>query len=132
MMKISFLYSTFLLFLIACNGNINQQNLVGKWKYISYNYQNKSINKPLINIVLQNPSIVFNKDRTALIYSSGKVLSRGSYQLDGKIIRYEEVLSNGEKRKIPFLIKELNSKQLIFQTMNAEVMIITANKEILK
>jgi hypothetical protein len=115
--------------LIACKGNVNQQDLFGKWNYISYEYQNKSLNKPYANIALQTPFIVFNKDGSAAIYSSGKVLSKGSYQLDGKIIKYTEVLPDGQKRKIPFLIKELNDKQLIFQTMDAEVKIITAAKE---
>ena len=52
--------------------------------------------------------------------------------MDGKIIRYEEILPDGQKRKIPFLIKELTDQQLIFQTMDSEVKIITAHKEILK
>ncbi len=131
-MKKYLVYLFLITSLIACNGNINQQNLIGKWNYSSYEYQNKYLNKPLVNIALQKPSIVFNKDGSALIYSSGEILSKGNYHLDGNIIRYEEILTDGQKRKIPFLIKELTEQQLIFQTMDAEVKIITAHKEILK
>ena len=118
-----------MLILAACNGGINKDALLGKWKYKSYEYQNKSLNKPLANIVAQQPYIMFNADGTAAIYSSGKVLSSGKYQLDGKIIRFEEDLPNNQKRKIPFLIKELTENQLVFQTMDAEVKVITAEKE---
>lgn len=122
-------YYLLITLLIACNSNVNQQNIIGKWNYISYEYQNKYLDKTLVNIALQKPFIVFNKDGSASIYSSGRVLSHGKYQLDGKIIRYIEVLPDGQKRKIPFLIKKMNDKQLIFQTMDAEVKIITATKE---
>jgi len=128
-MKSFLIYSFLLIVLVGCIVSINRQDLVGKWNYISYEYQNKSLNKTLANIALQKPSIVFNKDGSALIYSSGKVLSSGTYQLDGKIIRYVEVLQNGQKRNIPFLINELNNDELIFQTMDAEVKIITSKRE---
>jgi len=117
------------LLFIACNGNIKQEELVGKWVYISYEYQNKSLNKPLANIAAQQPYIVFNTNGTAAIYSSGKVLSSGNYKLDGKIIRFEEDLPNQQKRKIPFLIQELDTKKLVFQTMDSEVKVITAERE---
>lgn len=113
----------------ACNGNIKPKNLLGKWVYKSYEYQNKSLNKPLANIAAQQPYIVFNANGTAAIYSSGKVLSSGNYKLDGKIIRFEEDLPNHQKRKIPFLIQELDTKKLVFQTMDSEVKVITAERE---
>ncbi|OAQ39847.1 hypothetical protein A5893_09765 [Pedobacter psychrophilus] len=128
-MKKQLFYSSLLMFLIACNGNIKQQDLIGKWNYTSYGYANKSLDKPLPSITIKNPAIVFYSDGKAKIFSSGKILSNGTYQVEGKIIRYEEYLPNGQKRKIPFLIKELNDKELVFQTMDAEVLVITAIKE---
>jgi hypothetical protein len=119
----------FILFLAACNSGINKDALIGRWHYKSYAYQNKSLNKPLVNIAAQQPYIEFKEDGTAAIYSSGKVLSSGKYQLEGKIIRFVEDLPNNQTRKIPFLIIELNENQLIFQTMDAEVKVMTAEKE---
>ena len=118
-----------ILFLLACNSGINKDALIGRWNYKSYAYQNKSLNKPLANIKAQQPFIEFKKNGTAAIYSSGNVLSSGMYTLDGKIIRFVEDLPNNQKRKIPFLIIELNENELVFQTMDAEVKVITAEKE---
>jgi hypothetical protein len=128
-MKVNKLIIIFIFLLAACNSGINKDALIGKWNYKSYAYQNKSLNKPLANIKAQQPYIEFKENGSAAIYSSGKVLSFGKYQLDGKIIRFVEDLPNNQKRKIPFLIIELNENQLIFQTMDAEVKVITAEKE---
>lgn len=115
--------------MVACNSNIKKENLIGTWTYEKYEYTNKSIQEPLANIQEQKPAIVFHSDGKAEIYSSGKILSKGTYNLENKIIRYEETLENGIKRKIPFLIKELNKHQLIFETMEAPVRRITAVKD---
>jgi hypothetical protein len=112
----------------SCFSGIKQEDLIGKWQYTKYEYTNKSVEAPPIDLKEQQPYIVFYKDGKAEIYASGKLLSHGTYSLDGKIIRYEEVLENGIKRKIPFLIKELNPNQLVFETMEAEVKRITAQK----
>jgi hypothetical protein len=117
---------TIILFLTACSSGVKPDLLIGKWQYVSYEYQNKSLNKPLANIVAQQPYIVFHANGTAAIYSSGKVLSSGNYKLEGKIIRFVEDLPNNQKRKIPFLIQELTNKTLVFQTMDSEVKVITA------
>ncbi|MEO5910547.1 MAG: hypothetical protein ABIP95_06640 [Pelobium sp.] len=123
------LYILALLFIVACNSSINKENLIGKWNYQNYEYTNKSIQEPLANIQEQKPAIVFYANGKAEIYSSGKILSHGTFYLENKIIRYEEVLDNGIKRKIPFLIKELDENQLIFETMEAPVKRITAIKK---
>jgi hypothetical protein len=128
-MKVNKLIIIFIFLLAACNIRITKEALIGQWNYKSFAYQNKSLNKPLANIAAQQPYIEFKEDGTAAIYSSGKVLSSGKYQLEGKIIRFVEDLPNNQTRKIPFLIIELNENQLIFQTMDAEVKVITAEKE---
>jgi hypothetical protein len=128
-MKVNKLIIIFIFLLASCNIGITKEALIGQWNYKSFAYQNKSLNKPLANIAAQQPYIEFKEDGTAAIYSSGKVLSFGKYQLEGKIIRFVEDLPNNQTRKIPFLIIELNENQLIFQTMDAEVKVITAEKE---
>jgi hypothetical protein len=127
--KLSKLFVILVFMFVACNGNIKPEELVGKWVYKSYEYQNKSLNKPLVNIAIQQPYIEFKADGKAVIYSSGNVLSSGNYTLDGKVIRYVEDLPNNQKRKIPFLIQELDSQKLVFQTMDTEVKVITAEKK---
>lgn len=127
-MKNYLLFIFTILLFTSCLTGIKKENLIGKWKYTKYEYTNKSIDSPNINLSDQHPYIVFHGDNKVEIYSSGKLLSHGTYFLDHKIIRYEEVLENGVKRKIPFLIKMLNQTTLIFETMEAEVKRITAEK----
>ncbi len=114
--------------LFACQFRINKEDLTGKWLYTKYEYTNKSTDKPLADIESQKPFIFFHEDGKAEIFSSGRLLSQGTYTLENRIIRYEEVLENGVKRKIPFLIKELDKKHLVFETMEAESKRITAEK----
>lgn len=123
-----FLGLTLLVFLASCQSGINKENLQGQWNYVSYEYSNKSLDKPLSNIASQKPFIVFDRNGDCRIVSSGKEISSGKYHLENKIIRYEEVLPGGRKRAIPFLIQSLSDNKLVFQTMDAEVKVITAIK----
>ena len=111
----------------ACG--IKSDDLIGRWNYVAYEYANKSLQKPLADIATQKPYIEFAKDGKCKIVSSAKVLSEGTYHLENKIIRYTETLGNGQKRAIPFLIKSLTDQELVFQTMDAEVKVITGVKE---
>lgn len=121
-----------LLFIIgftSCQPGIKQEDLIGKWKYIKYEPVNKPSDASSSALIdAQQPYIVFQKEGKAEIYSSGVILSHGTFYLEDQIIRYEEVLEANVKRKIPFLIKELNPKQLVFETMDAEPKRITAEK----
>ncbi len=108
---------------------IKSDDLIGRWNYVSYEYSNKSLEKPLADIALQKPYIEFQKDGKCKIVSSGKVLSEGVFHLENRIIRYFENLADGQKRAIPFLVKSLTAKELIFQTMDAEVKVIIAVKK---
>jgi hypothetical protein len=113
-------------FLTGCSSGVKQEDLLGRWNYVSYEYVNKSLNKPLANISVQKPYIEFTKNGKCKIVSSGNVLSEGNYYLENKIIRYTENLPGGQKRAIPFLIKSFTKNELVFQTMDAEVKVITA------
>jgi len=115
--------------LTACVSGIKQEDLLGRWNYVSYEYVNKSLDKPLANIAIQKPYIELSKDGTCKIVSSGKILSQGNYRLENKIIRYTEEFADGQQRAIPFLIKSLTPKELVFQTMDAEVKVITAVRD---
>jgi hypothetical protein len=115
-----------LLFLTSCKTSINKVDLIGNWYYTKVEYLNKSIQNPLPDISEQKPYFSFHQDGKAEIYSSGKILSQGTFTLENKIIRYVEVLEGGIKREIPFLVKELEGNHLVFETMDAQVKRITA------
>jgi hypothetical protein len=121
-------YLLILLVLAACNFGVKQEELVGKWTYTQYESLNKSVEHQ-VDLNDQKPYIVFQENGECAIYSSNQLLSKGTFTLDGKIIRYTEVLEGGIQRKIPFLIKELEGNHLVFETMEAEVKRITAQKE---
>ena len=128
-MKNCYLFFFIIIGFTSCQSGIKQEDLIGKWKYIKYESVNKSVEAPLSALMdEQQPYIVFYKDGKAEIYSSGKILSRGTFYLEDQIIRYEEVLEENVKRKIPFLLKEMTLNQLIFETMDAEPKRITAEK----
>ncbi|MBU2047090.1 MAG: lipocalin family protein [Bacteroidetes bacterium] len=107
---------------------MNKENLIGDWHYTKVEYTNKSMQDVSPDISEQKPYFSFHADGKAEIYSSGKVLSHGTFTLENNIIRYEEVLDGGVKRKIPFLIKELDGNHLVFETMQAPQQRITALK----
>ena len=121
---ILFAISTF----YACNSGISKENLIGDWHYTKIEYTNKSIQDPLPDIEEQKPYFSFHQDGEAEIYSSGKILSQGTFTIESNIIQYEEILEGGTKRKIPFLVKELKGNQLVFETMIAPNQRITAVK----
>lgn len=117
-----------MLVLVSCKASIKPEDLVGKWTYIKYESVNKSL-ESYVDLDQQKPYIIFKTDGVCEIYSSGKLLSRGTFNLENTIIRYVEVLAGGAKREIPFLINELEGNQLVFETMDAEVKRITARKD---
>lgn len=90
-------------------------------------------NPPLIQegaeLQKKHPYLVITGENKLTIFSEDKVLSEGTYRLEGDIIRYEEVLEGGMKRKIPFLIKKLETNKLTFETMDNNTIQIVAEKE---
>lgn len=114
---------------MACKFGVKQEDLIGRWNYVSYEYTNKSLDKPLANIAVQKPYIQFYENGDCKIISSGKVISEGVYHLEKKIIRYTEALPNAQTRAIPFLIQSLTENELVFQTMDAQVKVIKAVKD---
>ncbi|MBU1762114.1 MAG: hypothetical protein KKB19_14870, partial [Bacteroidetes bacterium] len=94
-------FSFFIIFMMSCHSGMNKENLIGDWHYTKVEYTNKSMQDVSPDISEQKPYFSFHADGKAEIYSSGKVLSHGTFTLENNIIRYEEVLDGGVKRKIP-------------------------------
>jgi len=107
-MRIKIFSIIVVLFISSCKSEVNLENLIGKWVYVKVEFTNQKpvIIQEKIDLRDKNPHIIFNNDGSAVIYSGGNIISKGIYALENKIIRYEEILPDGQRRKIPFLIKE--------------------------
>ena len=130
-MKVIFNLLLVLLLFSSCGASYNQSELSGEWVYKKVEYTNQ---QPVLvqdeqELAEKYPSITFTDDGKCKIYSGGKVISEGTFFLEKDIIRYEEVLQVGIKRKIPFLIKKLENGQIIFETLEKDVKRITAQKK---
>lgn len=128
-MKLCFLLIISIFSFVACQIAPKNKDLIGEWKYTKFECLNQNLDCPTVDLPTMQPSIVFQKNGKAAIYSSGKILSKGTYYLEDEIIRYEEVLPNGQQRKIPFLIKKINQNELVFETMETQVKRVTAKKQ---
>ncbi|WP_411272977.1 hypothetical protein [Daejeonella sp.] len=115
-----------LLVLTSCSNTIKPEELYGRWNYIKVDNSNLQDTLPDGELELQSPAIIFSNNRDLIIEWGGKNLSSGKFRMEGKIIRYTEDLPRGQKREFPFLIKSLNSKELVFQTMEESPTTVTA------
>jgi hypothetical protein len=114
----------------SCNQSVKPEQLFGTWRYTKVDYPNQKPAAGMSNAELRsaNPSIVFSKNMELKIIWGGKLLSSGTFRMDGKMIRYKENLQNGATREFPFLVEKISSEQLIFSTMEQDASRITAQK----
>lgn len=112
--------------MISCTGKINKEDLFGKWTYTRVQNFNPIDSLSSFELQKERPAIVFSADSNLLIEWGGKKLSFGTYRMDGKMIRYTEVLEGGKKRSFPFLIKEFQNNKLVFETMEQNPTRVTA------
>ena len=127
-------YTSALLFTIillnsSCGRNIELKDLDGRWNYVSVNSYNPSDSLTKQELALQSPAIIFSEGNKLQIEWGGKQLSRGTFKMDGKMIRYTETLEGGTQREFPFLIKELSENLLVFETMEQSYTRIKAIKK---
>ena len=126
-------YATFILSLLmaACNPSIKPAGLYGTWKYTRVEHPNADPPDSLTSEVLasQSPSIEFLNNNQYLINWGGKVLSHGSFTVDGMNIRIKETLADGTKREFPFYVSELTDKEIVFDTKGEDGSKVTAVKQ---
>ncbi|MFD1631033.1 hypothetical protein [Pseudopedobacter beijingensis] len=117
--------------LSACNKQLDKGKLIGKWNYIKVEYLRED--PPVVQegkeLEEKHPYLLLSADGNASIFSEDKIISEGKYHIEGDIVRYEEMLEGNIRRKIPFLIKTLDEKNLIFETMDKNTIRITAVKD---
>ena len=91
--------------LTSCQLSIKPEILYGKWKYIKI--ENNSVanttNVTPEELEAKSPYIKFTKD-SLLIWWGGKVLSHGSYKIEGDKIQFKEILEDGKIRAFPFVV----------------------------
>ena len=112
----------------SCSNTIKPEELYGRWNYVKVDNINPQDTLADGELELQSPAIIFNDKQDLIIEWGGKKLSSGKFRVEGKMIRYTEDLPGGQKREFPFLIKSLNDKELVFQTMEENFTTVTALK----
>lgn len=127
-MRVFSIFSFCILALAACSGSINQETLAGNWDYIKVeNLNSQSDDSTTVaDLKAARPYIQFTKANKLQIYWEDKLLSTGSFRIDGKMLRYTEILPDGTKREFPFLVKELSEERIVFETMTNEGTRVTA------
>jgi hypothetical protein len=124
--------SAFALLLFAsCHTAIKPEAIYGKWKYVKVENPNRHPPDSVSSAELaqNSPYIQFSKNDSLLIYWGGKVLSHGTFRLDGSNIRFKEILADGKTREFPFWVSELTDKDLIFETTGEDGSKVTALRE---
>jgi hypothetical protein len=115
----------------SCQNTIKPDALYGKWKYIKIenNSVSSTTNVTSEQLESEEPYIRFSKNDSLLIWWGGKVLSHGSYKIEGDKIQFKEILADGKTREFPFIVSKLDDKNLIFETNGDDGAKVTAVKE---
>jgi hypothetical protein len=121
----------FLLFSSCRPAAIKRGALLGKWKYLKVENPNSkppdSVSSTELEI--EAPYIKFSQNDSMMIWWGGRVLSHGTFRLDGNNIRVKEILEGGKTREFPFFVSKLTDKDLIFETMGDDGSKVTAAKQ---
>src|ERR1700761_608217 len=117
--------------LAACKSSIKPGDLYGKWKYVKI--ENLDI-RSTTNVTPEQleseiPYIQFSKNDSAMIWWGGRVLTHGSYRIEGDQIMFKEILPGGKTREFPFIVSKLDAKNIIFETTGDDAAKVTAVKE---
>ena len=114
----------------GCSRSVDQMNLIGKWDYVRIENLNAQSEDSTTaeDLKIAKPYIQFTAENKVQIIWDGKVLSSGTYRLDGQMIRYQENLPGGRQREFPFLVNSLSEEKIVFQTMSNENTRVTALK----
>ena len=117
--------------LSACKSSIKPGDLYGKWKYVKIENLDIRTTTSVTSEELESesPYIRFSKNDSALIWWGGKVLTHGSYRIEGNQIMFKEILPGGKTREFPFIVSKLDDKNLMFETTGDDAVKVTAVKE---
>lgn len=115
----------------ACGPSLNSDNLRGKWNYIKLESPNTNppSEEPEWKLKMDKPVIEFSKNNELTLWWADSVLSHGTFTIDGKNIRYKQILADGRSNEFPFYVSQFDGKQIVFETQGKEGSRVTAVKE---
>jgi hypothetical protein len=127
-MKLSAFTCLFTLIFAACSIPLDQDTLIGSWDYVQVdNLNSQSPDSTSADDLKEaRPYIHFSKKKELQIFWGGKLISSGTYRVEGKMLRYKEDLPGGRQREFPFLVKKLSEEQIVFETMRSDGVRVTA------
>lgn len=116
--------------LSACKHGVTATDLHGRWNYIKVQNPNQGPPNEVPGDELKDkaPYIEFKGDSLRMVWG-GKLLSHGTYTVDGSNIQYKEILSGGSTRVFPFYISSFEDKTMVFETLGEEASKVTVVKE---
>lgn len=130
-MKNQLLLAICLLALASCGPSITNESLHGRWNYTKV--RNPKASPPdsvsSLTLSIEKPYIEFTNKDSLIIHWDNRVLSRGTFRLDGRNIVYKEILADNTTREFPFYIESLAGKQLVFTTKGEDGSEVTAVKQ---
>lgn len=112
----------------ACTRSLKDEDLYGVWQYVKIENPNQGTVTPDEEVRENDPSIRFSDGNKLEMVWNGEILSHGTYHLQYPLINYREDLKEKGSREIKFLIKKLENDVLVFQTMEADAIRVTARK----
>jgi len=123
------LLALFSVLLLSCHQGIKPGALYGDWKYTKIDKPKSDDPTDTVSnadLADNAPYISFLKNNQLIIHWGGKVLSHGSFNIEGNNINYTEQLPSGQKRTFPFWVSKLDDKNIIFETLDNEGSRVTA------
>jgi hypothetical protein len=121
-----------LLLLAACKHRIKPEALYGDWKYIKIDHpkgDEMTDTIPDDTLKAVAPYIRFTPQKQLYINWGGKILSHGTYTIDGDNINYTEQLDDSKTRTFPFWVSHLDDKTITFETLDKNGSRVTALKK---
>lgn len=112
----------------ACKSSIKPGDLYGKWEYLKVENTNGADSVRHAELVMEKPYIEFSKNDSLHIWWGGRVLSRGTFKVDGSNIQVKEILPDGNTRSFPFWVSKLTDKDLVFESGGEDGSRVTAVK----
>lgn len=128
--RIRFCLVALTVMVLSCTPSVKQEDLYGTWKYTKVENPNQGTPNAASGDELKenDPSISFSTSDSLKMIWGGKVLSRGTFKLEYPTIAYKEQLPDGTTRNIRFLIKRFANDEIVFETMEADAVRVTAKR----
>src|SRR5689334_12972990 len=94
-----------IIMLSACKHSVTPADLYGKWNYTKLEHPNQTpASTSESELKEQAPYIEFTKADSLRMVWGGRLLSHGTFAVDGTNIQYKEILADGSTRSFPFYI----------------------------